>query len=117
MGKFKFSDSNGNPAYCKLDEQFATLNMVMVMQKSDPLLYYFNKVILSVLEAGLFDHWWSDLQHSATLSSKKTFLTTPSMEFETLTKYHLQSCFLAQCLGYVLSLVIFVCEVITQFFK
>jgi hypothetical protein len=117
MGTFNFSDSNGNPAYCRLDEQFATVNMVMLMQKGDPLLHYFNKVILSVLEAGLFDHWWSDLKHNAILSSNKTFLTTPSMEFKTLTKYHLQSCFYTQCLGHVLSLGVFVCEVITQFYK
>jgi hypothetical protein len=117
MGTFKLSDSNGNPAYCRLNEHVATLNMVMLMQKGDPLLYYFNKVILSVLEAGLFGHWRSDLKHNATLSSKKTFLTTPTMEFKTLTKYHLQSCFYAHCLGHVLSLGIFVCEVITQFYK
>jgi hypothetical protein len=117
MGTFKFSDSNGNPVYCRLEEQFATLNMVMLMQKGHPLLHYFNEVILSVLGAGLLDHWWSDLKHNAILSSKKTFLTTPSMEFKTLTAYHLQSCFYTQCLGHALSVGVFVCEVITQLYK
>ncbi|PNF21465.1 hypothetical protein B7P43_G13524 [Cryptotermes secundus] len=117
MVMFKFSDSNGNPAYCRLNEQVTTLYMVMLTQKGHPLLHYFNKVIRHVLEAGLLGHWWRDLKHNATLSSKKTFLSTSSMEFKTLTKYHLQSCFYIQCLGHVLSLGVFVCEVITQFYK
>jgi hypothetical protein len=115
MGMFKFPDSNGKPAYCKLYEQFTTLNMAMCMQKGDPLLYYFNKVIMHVFETGLLNHWWNDLKHNATLSSKKIFLTIPTMEFKTLTVYHLQSCFYALCLGHVLSLGLFICEVITQF--
>jgi hypothetical protein len=117
IGTFKFPNPKGNPAYCKLDEQYATMNMAMFLQKGDPLLCYFNKVILSVFEAGLFQHWWSDLKHKATLSSKEIFLTTHIVEFKSLTMYHLQSCFYAQCVGNILSLGIFICEVMAQFHK
>jgi hypothetical protein len=117
IGTFKFPNAKGKPAYCKLDEQYATLNMAMFLQKGDPLLSYFNKAILRVFEAGLFGLWWRDLKHNATLSSKKIFLTTRNVEFEPLTMYHLQSCFYAQCIGNILSLGTFVCEVMTQFHK
>jgi hypothetical protein len=117
IGTFKFPDASGNPSYCQLDEQYATLNMAMFVQKGDPLLYYYNKVILRVFEAGLLDHWWSDLKHNATLSSKKIFLTTSAVEYKSLTMYHLQSCFYAQCVGSILALGTFICEVITQFYK
>jgi glutamate receptor delta-2 subunit len=114
MGRIKFADSDGKPAYCDLDEQLTTVRVVMYMRKGDPLLYEFNKVILHVLEAGFLDHWWRDLKQTATLTSKK-FLTADTRGYLPLTMYHLQSSFYAFSLGHVLSVAVFLSELITQF--
>lgn len=121
IGKFKYADSNGNPGYCSLQEKFTTARGVMYMQKGHPLLYYFNKIILRVLEGGLVRHWWTHINHmanvSATFSSKNMSVTAVTSDFQKFSMYHLQSAFYALGLGYVVSVGVFLCEIIIQFHK
>jgi hypothetical protein len=117
MGKFKFFDSNGNPGYCHLEEQFGSVSVAMYMQKGHPLLYHFNKIILRVTEGGLIYHWSTDMYYKATLSFKNISGTSITSEFQKFSIYHLQSSFYALGFGYFLSVSVFLCELITQYYK
>jgi hypothetical protein len=75
------------------------------------MLDRFNKIILHLLQAGIIDQWFRDIKYTTFLSS--TAETTLSREeYIKLSLLHMQSAVYILLLGVILSLIVFLSEIL-----
>jgi hypothetical protein len=113
MAALKYMDGDGKPLVCQFDGSYYRQYVVIPVPKGNPMLDAYNNVIRLVHQAGLIEKWWKDLKYTATLSSAKDF-NLPVGEYIKLTLAHLQSAFYFLFLGYGMSIMSFLSEVLCR---
>ena len=109
-----FMDSAGNPKICEVEDDFAHNFINMLVPKGSPLLKNYNRIILELMQAGIINQWWDEIKFTAILETASNFELPPG-EYIVMTMQHLQSAFYFLILGIVLSLVVFLSEVLVRF--
>lgn len=109
----QYMDGNGKPLICTFDEVISSQIISIPVPKGLPMIDKLNNVIQDVTEAGLLEQWLKSIKYTATLSSARDF-SLPSGEYTKLTLEHLQSPFYFLLLGYMLSIIAFIIEFISQ---
>jgi len=104
---------NSEPLLCRLEDGvFLPLSLKMKMQYGDPLLRRVNEIIDRVVEAGIYNNWISLLFHLYQLKSKKTAIVIPFEGYYSFNLYHMQSAFYLLLMGWCLSAISFVVELL-----
>jgi hypothetical protein len=105
----KYTDANGVPSICKIEEDF-TFNLVTIhVPKGFPMKPKYDKFLRTLLQAGLVNWWWEQLKYTASLERARSFGSPPG-EYIVLTLKHLQSAFYFLMIGYAISAVFFLIE-------
>ncbi|PNF40412.1 hypothetical protein B7P43_G01569 [Cryptotermes secundus] len=107
----RYTDGNGKPLICLFDEIIANQIISMPVPKGLPMLDEFNRIIQHTIEAGLLEQWLKNIKYTATLTSARDFRLSTG-EYNKLTLEHLQSPFYFLFLGYALSAITFIGELI-----
>jgi hypothetical protein len=88
----------------------------MIVFQGHPVIDKFNVVIRRCIEAGLGDKYWSDLIFNLTLqsmrNSKESDCQACNDEYFVFSLSHLRVAFIALGFGYVLSVAVFVAELV-----
>ena len=108
-----YMDSNGKPLVCVFDEVYSKQLVSMSVPKGSFLLERMNEICMHAMEGGLLIYWWNEIKYLSTLSSAHKF-NIPSSEYIKLSLNHLQSAFYFLFIGYVLALIIFIFEIMSQ---
>jgi hypothetical protein len=104
-----YTDADGMPRICYIEDDFAFTLMTMFVPKGFPFKAWYDQVLLYLMQAGLVNFWWEDLKYTATLEKAGDFNLPPG-EYITLTMEHLQSAFYFLLLGYAISVISFLVE-------
>ena len=101
---------------CFLDEDVHKMLLVMYMQAGNPLLHRANTIIRRTIEAGLVDNYWSMMKwrfrvNNVANSTYDDGLTGDNQYFA-LKLSHLHIAFIVLSVGYILSSVIFIAELL-----
>jgi hypothetical protein len=111
----KTSDEN---LLCSLDENIFSFNCVFLLRRGHPVIERFNVVIRRCLEAGLGDKYWSHLHFNLTLQNMRKLEESDcqacSDMYFVFPLTHLRVVFIVLGFGYVLSVVVFVTELICK---
>jgi ionotropic kainate glutamate receptor 3/ionotropic kainate glutamate receptor 5 len=107
----RYTDGNGKPLICILDEVVTSQIISLPVTKGLPMLDEFNGIIQHVIEAGLLEQWLRDIKYTATLMSARDFGPV-SREYTKLTLDNLQSPFYFLFFGHALSVITFLIELI-----
>jgi hypothetical protein len=103
-----FLGENFEPLLCRLEEGVVfTAGQTMLMLHGDPLLKRFNEIIDRVVEAGLYDKWFSMSMGLMKISSKKIAIVLPLDEYYSFNLYHMQPAFYLLLMGWCLSALCF----------
>jgi hypothetical protein len=101
---------------CSLDEYVFSSSRVMCLSGGHPVTERFNNVIRRYIEAGLGDKYWSDLLFNLTLhnmnNSEESDCQACSDDYFVFSLSHLKVAFIALGFGYMLSVAVFVAELI-----
>jgi hypothetical protein len=114
--KYAVGDTVGEsskPLLCKLEDGvifYASLTMLMF--HGDPLMRRVNNIIDRVVEAGLYNHWISLEIISYKISHPKIGLYHPLDNYYSFNLYHLQTVFYVLSMGWCLSALRFIFEVL-----
>ena len=104
---------NSEPLLCKLEDGLVYTNgLRMVMFHGDPLLRRVTEIIDRVVEAGLCNFWISQPLHGIKLISRKISLDHPFDGYYSFNLYHMQSAFYLLLMGWCLSAVCFMFELL-----
>jgi hypothetical protein len=82
----------------------------MFVPKGFPLKARYDEVLLFLMQAGLLNLWWENIKYAATLETAGD-ISLPSGEYIALTMEHLQSAFYFLFLGYAISVLSFLLEI------
>jgi hypothetical protein len=109
--KYASGDSigeNSEPLLCRLEDGalFST-GLTMVMFHGDPLLKRVNEIIHRVVEAGLYNYWFSLRINSLKLLSRKIGIALPLDEYYSFNLNHMQPGFYLLLMGLCLSVLCF----------
>jgi hypothetical protein len=103
---------------CFLDENLFSANLAMYLRKGHPVIESFNVVIRHCFEAGLVDKYWSDFIFNLTLQnmrkSEELYCQTCSDMYFVFSLTHLRVVFIVLGFGHVLSVAVFVAELICK---
>jgi hypothetical protein len=105
-----FVGENSKPLVCKLEDGvIMTFAKTMLMFHGDPLMRRVNEIVDRVVEAGIYNHW-----RSVELSlTKAKFLEIQQLnEYYSFNLYHMQTAFYFLLMGWCLSALCFVVEVL-----
>jgi hypothetical protein len=112
----KVGKTTGKILVCSLDEYVFSSNAVITFNREHPVTERFNTVIRRCIEAGLGDKYWSDLLFNLTLqnmrNSEESDCQNCSVDYFVFSLSHLRVAFIALGFGYVLSVAVFVAELI-----
>jgi hypothetical protein len=86
----------------------------MLFKKGNPLLERFNILMRRNLDAGLQLRLWSEQKHLGTLTGGRRFTEAAGEEFFAFSLSHLMPAFVVLFVGTVLSLAVFVGELIVN---
>jgi hypothetical protein len=107
-----YSGDNGEPLLCRVDDGvFFNARAVMLMFYGEPLLKRINEIFDRVVEAGLYNYWFSLLMEVVKIGSFKRAIINPLDEYYSFSLYHLQPAFYLFLIGLCLSFFCFVIEV------
>jgi hypothetical protein len=99
---------------CSLEEIGASGGIVFTFKKGNPLLDRFNILMRRYLEAGLLERLWSELQHRASLKGAGRIGEAAGDNYFAFSVSHLMPAFVALIVGTVLSVVVFIGELIVN---
>ena len=99
---------------CSLNEIFMSGAIPLLFKKGNPLLERFNTLMKRYLEAGLLEILWTELQHEASLRSVGRLGEAAGDMFFAFSVSHLMPAFVVLLVGTVLSLVVFIAELIVN---
>jgi hypothetical protein len=109
----KTADKN---TLCSLDDSIFSWNSLMFFPGGHPVIDSFNTVIRRCIEAGLGDKYWSDLFFNLTLQNKRkqeeSDCQACSDMYFVFSLTHLRVAFIVLGFGYLLSVAVFVAELI-----
>jgi hypothetical protein len=104
---------NSEPLLCSLKEGVILHSgIVMVMLHGDPLLRRVNEIIRPVVEAGIYNYWFSLRIHWLKLHYKKIGIVQPFDEYYSFTLYHMQPAFYLLLMCWCLSVICFMFEIL-----
>jgi hypothetical protein len=114
----RFDKIHDENMLCSLDENIFSSNCVMILHKGNPVIDRFNFIIRHCIEAGLGDKYWSDIKFSLKLqnmgkSEESDCQACDDMYF-VFSLTHLKVVFLVLGFGHVLSVTVFVAELICK---
>jgi hypothetical protein len=108
-----FSGGYSEPVMCKLEDDLVyDKRHSMVMIHGDPLLRRVSEIIDRVVEAGLYNHWISVHMNTFILRSQKIALVHPLDEYYSFSLYHMQTAFYLLLMGWCLSFLCFMVELL-----
>jgi hypothetical protein len=108
-----FVGGNSEPLLCRIDDGVvANTGLTMIMFHGDPLLKRVNEIIHRVVEAGLYNCWFSLRINNLKLLSRKIRIVHPLDEYYSFNLYHMQPGFYLLLMGWCLSVVCFFVEVL-----
>jgi hypothetical protein len=99
---------------CSLDEGFMSAGSTVLFKKGNPLLDRFNILMRRYLEAGLMEKHWTELQHQASLRGGRRLREAAADMFLAFSVSHLMPAFVVLLVGTVISLVVFIAELIVN---
>jgi hypothetical protein len=109
--KGDYVGENGEPLLCRVDDGvFLKTHGVMVMFYGDPLLKRINEIFGRVVEAGLYNFWFSKLVNEYKILVQKIAIVNPLDEYYSFNLYHMQPAFYLLLMGLCLSVFCFVIE-------
>jgi hypothetical protein len=104
---------NSEPLLCTLEDGvLANTGLTMILFHGDPLLRRVNEIIHRVVEAGLYNCWFSLLINRLKLLSRKIRIVHPLDEYYSFNLYHMQPGFYLLLMGWCLSVFCFFVEVL-----
>jgi hypothetical protein len=108
-----FVGENSKPMLCRLrDGLFRQSGLTMIMLHGDPLMRRFTEVIDRVVEAGIYNYWISLRIHWLKILSRKTAIVDPFDGYYSFNLYHLQPAFYLLLMGWCLSTLCFLAEIV-----
>jgi hypothetical protein len=107
----EFTSNDGKPLACSFDQIFTFQLALMTVSKGYVFLDRLNSIVLQLMDAGIFDHWFENIKFSATLVSA-TEMALQADGYTQLTLLHIQSAFYFLFLGYTLATVVFLLELL-----
>jgi hypothetical protein len=111
LGDFISEDSK--PLLCGLEDGvFFPTSLTMMMLHGDPLLRRVNEIIDRVVEAGIYNYWISLKLNSYKLSFRKIAIVQQLDEYYSFNLYHMQPAFCLLLMGWCLSALCFMFEVL-----
>jgi hypothetical protein len=110
----EFGTVDVGKAICPLDHLGVSGRLIILTKKGNPLLERFNVLMRRYLEAGLLEGLWSKLQHRASLIGGGRYMETAADMFFAFSVSHIMPAFVVLLVGYVLSSVVFIVEVIVN---
>jgi len=109
----KSIDENSKPLLCKLEDGVVfPYSLTMMMFHGDPLIRRVNDIIDRVFEAGLYNHWVSMKRNSDKLFGRKIAIVQLLDGYYSFNIYHLQTTFYLLSIGWFLSSLCFMVEVL-----
>ena len=104
---------NSKPMMCGLkDGVFRQTGLTMLMLHRDPLMRRVTEIIDRVNAAGLYNYWNSLRMHSLKLGSRKIAIVHPLDGYYSFNLDHLQPAFYLLLIGWGLSVLCFVVEIL-----
>jgi hypothetical protein len=104
---------NSELLLCSLkDDAVFHTGRVMLMLHGDPLLRRVNEIIGRVVEAGLYNYWFSQRIHQINLYSQKIAIVQQLDEYYSFNLYHMQPAFYLLLMGWCISVICFMVEVL-----
>jgi hypothetical protein len=108
-----FIGENSEPLVCRLEDGvFFTTGRSMIMFHGDPLMSRVSEVIDRVVEAGLYKQWISFSINLNKLRSRKIAIANPLDGYYSYNLYHMQPAFCLLLMGWCLSAICFVVELL-----
>ena len=99
---------------CFLDKSFMFFSLGVALRKGSPLLSRLNEILTGCIEGGLLEIYWSRLKHKVNL---KASVSDEDSEYVVFSLTHLSPIFIVLVFGYILSLFMFVIEIMINLFK
>ena len=107
-----FIGENSEPLLCRLEDGvFFSYGQSMLMFNGDPLISRVSEIIDRVVEAGLYNYWNSRLMNWIKLYSRKIAIVHPLDGYYSFNLYHMQPAFYLILIGWCLSALCFIVEV------
>jgi hypothetical protein len=98
---------------CRLEDGVVyTTGLTMVMFHGDPLMRRVTEVIDRVVAAGLYNYWITMRKHWLKLFSRKIAIVHPLDGYYSFNLYHVQPAFYILFMGWCLSTLFFLVEVL-----
>jgi hypothetical protein len=94
------------------DGVFINTGLTMIMLHGDPLMRRITEIIDRVVEAGIYNYWKSLRMHSVKLRSRTIAIVNPLDGYYSFNVYHMQPAFYLLFIGWCLSALCFVVEVL-----
>jgi len=108
-----FVGENSKPLLCKLEDGINyPASTIMMMFHGDPLMRRVNDIIVRVVEAGLYNYWVSLEFNRYKILKSKIGLVHQLDEYYSFSLYHLQTVFYLLLMGWCLSALSFILEVL-----
>jgi hypothetical protein len=110
-------DQNRNKLFCTLDQDEYSLHTVIYFSQGHPLLHRFNLLLRRSMESGLVEKYWSQLNFKVFLRNvfKAAARNACSETYFALSLFHLRIAFVVLGLGYVLSTISLLIELLINF--
>jgi hypothetical protein len=100
----KYLGQNFEPLLCGLEDGVAfTTDLSMLMFHGDPLLRRVNEIIDRVIEAGIYNYWFSLQMNMEKIGSRKITITHPLDGYYNFNLYHMQPAFYLLLMGWCVS--------------
>jgi len=104
---------NSKPILCKIEDGIVfPSSLTMMMFHGDPLMRRVNDIIDRVVEAGLYNYWISVEFNWRKIRFRKIALVHPLDGYYSFKIYHLQTVFYLLLMGWCLSALCFILEVL-----
>jgi hypothetical protein len=108
-----FVGETSGPLLCRLEDGVVSnIDLTMLMLHGDPLLTRVREIIDRVLEAGVYNYWFSLHIHRLKLLSQKIAIVQQLDEYYSFNLYHMQPAFYLLLMGWCLSVLCFMAEVL-----
>jgi hypothetical protein len=108
-----YFDENSRPFLCGIEDGvFRHTGLTMLMLHGDPLMRRVTEIIDRVVEAGIYNYWKSLRTHSIKLRSRTIAIVHPLDGYYSFNLYHMQPAFYLLLIGWCLSALCFVVEVL-----
>ena len=105
-----YLDEINGPLLCRLNDMIMPYRISMYVTKGFPLLERIDDIILTTVEAGLLEHWWSiylaEIRRKIRFRGKEEIIS-----YEEFTLAHLYVVFIIIHVGFAFSVLLFLCEI------